>query len=274
MARIDTTKATPGWWTEKHTSNWDHVKAAFERDWEQTKADFSKSSGEEEAEPEHARSTRERIPRLGAECLPLGVKTHPTDPKLAVKNEEKAREDGKGVGEGRGDRVKKGSRRHHQGALQARREGRQRPEGPGARDGEGQRQSRRRATRRQRESPRSTGRSTPPMPSVTTPPRSGETPRTSPVRLLRAKSVSRRFRVERDPGGQAPRGMGGAQHRHLLGRLKDGDSPRLGLRRQDGLIGARRSPGSRVVSVQGRRARPRRARHARSAAGTNRRRPE
>jgi hypothetical protein len=89
MARIDTTKANPGWWTEKHTSNWDHVKAAFERDWEQTKADFSKSSGEK-LNQNVADTVKQS---LGAEPIPpLGVKTHPTDPKLAVKNEEKARE--------------------------------------------------------------------------------------------------------------------------------------------------------------------------------------
>ena len=31
----------PGWWVETHTSAWDRIKAAFRRDWEQTKADFS-----------------------------------------------------------------------------------------------------------------------------------------------------------------------------------------------------------------------------------------
>jgi hypothetical protein len=37
----------PTWWTEKHSQSWDHVKEAFHRDWEQTKADFSKTKGQE-----------------------------------------------------------------------------------------------------------------------------------------------------------------------------------------------------------------------------------
>lgn len=35
----------PQWWTDKHSSTWDRVKAALRRDWEQTKADFSSDSG-------------------------------------------------------------------------------------------------------------------------------------------------------------------------------------------------------------------------------------
>jgi hypothetical protein len=30
----------PNWWTNEHDSAWDRVKAAFRRDWEQTKHDF------------------------------------------------------------------------------------------------------------------------------------------------------------------------------------------------------------------------------------------
>ena len=30
----------PTWWTEKHDSAWDRVKAAFQRDWDQTKHDL------------------------------------------------------------------------------------------------------------------------------------------------------------------------------------------------------------------------------------------
>ena len=37
----------PSWWTEKHASAWDRVKDAFARDWDQTKADFSKTKGQE-----------------------------------------------------------------------------------------------------------------------------------------------------------------------------------------------------------------------------------
>jgi hypothetical protein len=30
----------PKWWTEKHASQWENLKTALERDWEQTKADL------------------------------------------------------------------------------------------------------------------------------------------------------------------------------------------------------------------------------------------
>ena len=35
----------PAWWSEEHTSAWDRVKAAFKRDWEQTKHDLTRSKG-------------------------------------------------------------------------------------------------------------------------------------------------------------------------------------------------------------------------------------
>lgn len=37
----------PSWWNDTHTSAWEKTKDAFHRDWEQTKADFSKSKGQE-----------------------------------------------------------------------------------------------------------------------------------------------------------------------------------------------------------------------------------
>lgn len=37
--------ANPKWWNEEHESTWGRVKAAMKRDWEQTKADFSKKKG-------------------------------------------------------------------------------------------------------------------------------------------------------------------------------------------------------------------------------------
>lgn len=39
--------AQPQWWTDSHNSRWERVKEAFHRDWEQTKADFSKRGGQE-----------------------------------------------------------------------------------------------------------------------------------------------------------------------------------------------------------------------------------
>lgn len=32
--------SNPAWWTTEHDSRWDKVKAAFKRDWEQTKHDL------------------------------------------------------------------------------------------------------------------------------------------------------------------------------------------------------------------------------------------
>ena len=39
--------ANPKWWNDEHESTWSRVKAAMKRDWEQTKADFSKTKGRE-----------------------------------------------------------------------------------------------------------------------------------------------------------------------------------------------------------------------------------
>ena len=33
-------KRNPKWWNQTHESGWDRVKAAFKRDWDQTKHDF------------------------------------------------------------------------------------------------------------------------------------------------------------------------------------------------------------------------------------------
>ncbi len=35
-----TNKRNPTWWGQEHESAWDRVKAAFKRDWDQTKHDF------------------------------------------------------------------------------------------------------------------------------------------------------------------------------------------------------------------------------------------
>jgi len=34
------TRQDPTWWTDEHASAWDRIKAAFQRDWEQTKHDI------------------------------------------------------------------------------------------------------------------------------------------------------------------------------------------------------------------------------------------
>jgi hypothetical protein len=33
-------KRNPKWWTQQHQSSWDRIKAAFQRDWDQTRHDF------------------------------------------------------------------------------------------------------------------------------------------------------------------------------------------------------------------------------------------
>lgn len=38
--------ANPSWWSDKHEGAWDRVKHAMKRDWEQTKADWSKAGHE------------------------------------------------------------------------------------------------------------------------------------------------------------------------------------------------------------------------------------
>ena len=42
---LKTGTPSPQWWADKHTSSWERAKDALRRDWEQTKADFSKTSG-------------------------------------------------------------------------------------------------------------------------------------------------------------------------------------------------------------------------------------
>lgn len=36
-------KRNPAWWNQEHESAWDRIKAAFRRDWEQTKHDFGRN---------------------------------------------------------------------------------------------------------------------------------------------------------------------------------------------------------------------------------------
>jgi hypothetical protein len=44
---VTNASANPRWWREDHTSAWTRIKEAMKRDWEQTKHDFSKKSGQE-----------------------------------------------------------------------------------------------------------------------------------------------------------------------------------------------------------------------------------
>jgi len=83
-----TTTLTPTWWTDQHTSDWELVKGALERDWEQTKADFSKDGGQG-LNQNVADTVRQSV---GSEPIPsLNEKTRPTDPKVAARAAKKAR---------------------------------------------------------------------------------------------------------------------------------------------------------------------------------------
>lgn len=76
----------PQWWTDKHTSTWDRVKAALRRDWEQTKADFSSDSGAD-LNQEIGDTVKQSV---GKEPIPpLSVKTRPDDPQDVAKRVEK-----------------------------------------------------------------------------------------------------------------------------------------------------------------------------------------
>jgi len=84
-AAINPPNYTPAWWTDRHTSSWERVKDAFRRDWEQTKADLS---GQPSSLNQNAGDTVKQA--MGTEPVPpLGVKTHPTDPKDALKESVK-----------------------------------------------------------------------------------------------------------------------------------------------------------------------------------------
>ncbi len=87
---MDSKMRNPVWWTDKNASAWGRVKGALQRDWEQTKHDFSRSSGQR-LNQNVADTVKQSV---GSEPVPpLGVKTRPTDPEVAAKDAEKARED-------------------------------------------------------------------------------------------------------------------------------------------------------------------------------------
>ena len=82
----------PQWWNDKHTSTWDRVKAALQRDWEQTKADFSSDRpdlNQEIGDTLKQSAGKQPIP-------PLSVKTRPDDPQdVAKRVEDQIKERGK-----------------------------------------------------------------------------------------------------------------------------------------------------------------------------------
>lgn len=76
-----TATTRPQWWTERHTSTWDRVKEALARDWEQTKNDFSSSSGAD-LNQDVGDTVKQAT---GSAPLPPSMKTRPDDPKDAAK---------------------------------------------------------------------------------------------------------------------------------------------------------------------------------------------
>lgn len=68
---------TPTWWTDRHSSSWERVKDAFQRDWEQTKSDFS--AGGKDLKQGVVDTVRQSF---GNEDIPPpDVRTHPLDDK-------------------------------------------------------------------------------------------------------------------------------------------------------------------------------------------------
>lgn len=68
---------SPPWWTDRHSSSWERVKDAFQRDWEQTKSDFS--AGGKDLKQSVVDTVRQSF---GNEDIPPpDVRTHPLDEK-------------------------------------------------------------------------------------------------------------------------------------------------------------------------------------------------
>ena len=65
----------PSWWSEEHTSAWDRVKAAFRRDWEQTKHDLTRSKGRDldQDVPDTVKQA------VGSEPIPPGDRPNPKE---------------------------------------------------------------------------------------------------------------------------------------------------------------------------------------------------
>jgi gas vesicle protein len=87
---MSTRPRSPQWWSDQHTSAWDRVKEAFQRDWEQTKADFS-SHGGQELNQNVADTVKQAVG--SAPVPPVGVKTHDPSPTDAAKEAAKANVD-------------------------------------------------------------------------------------------------------------------------------------------------------------------------------------
>jgi hypothetical protein len=79
----------PSWWNDTHTSNWDNVKGALERDWEQTKSDLSATDGRQLNQG----LGDTLLQATGQESIPpLGVQTHADEGSPAFLKVQAARE--------------------------------------------------------------------------------------------------------------------------------------------------------------------------------------
>ena len=68
--------ASPTWWTDQHTSAWERVKEAFQRDWEQTKSDFT-ATGSKDLKQSASDTLKQSF---GSEPIPPpGFRTRPLD---------------------------------------------------------------------------------------------------------------------------------------------------------------------------------------------------
>jgi hypothetical protein len=70
----------PNWWTDKHESAWSRVKSALKRDWEQTKADFTKKDKRVDLDQGAGDTVKQMA---GKEAIPPAGVANPPNPKDA-----------------------------------------------------------------------------------------------------------------------------------------------------------------------------------------------
>ena len=81
-AELDPAVSMPSWWVERSESTWKRIKAAFRRDWEQTKADLTGGRAGEELD-QHLTDTLRQM--TGRDPLPIAHE--PTGVDLEVETE-------------------------------------------------------------------------------------------------------------------------------------------------------------------------------------------
>lgn len=81
---------SPSWWRAEHQSGWDRVKAAMKRDWEQTKADFTKGKKGQDLNQEVDDTVGQMF---GKRPIPPETVPNPLDAKDIEKKVKKAQDD-------------------------------------------------------------------------------------------------------------------------------------------------------------------------------------